>query len=256
MSEDNFGNAYMRNFSNQESREEEILDVVKNANKMLETHVIEDSKKMSKIVRKNVDIEEQEKSEEVLFDSLSSSVYEGALKGSDENSTKEEMERKLRTAIRRSVDMDEQNKSEEALVTSVVHAKESDGDNIVVSAVEVNIEAAKKRMAEDYAKRVEEIDAKEVALKCMTAIRRLSPKVTSLEQREGSALQALDHLRKENAVLRSSVKDFEQKLDSYMSVNRELITIVGKLADQKEKKGFFGWILAQFKRLVTSKKPS
>lgn len=79
---------------------------------------------------------------------------------------------------------------------------------------DITIEDAKVRVAENYKKEVEEVDAKEVALKCMEAIRQTLPKVHGLELREMDAKAQLsqlqndiDSLKRKNTILEKIAKE-------------------------------------------------
>lgn len=57
-------------------------------------------------------------------------------------------------------------------------------DKLAQIEIERGKTPAVERIKENYRKEVEEIDAKEIALKCIKSIRQIAPKVMGLEQRE------------------------------------------------------------------------
>jgi len=87
----------------------------------------------------------------------------------------------------------------------------------------VDIGTARKRLARKYKEEVENVDAKEIALKCLKSMRLALPKIQGLEGRESDVLFRLkslenkvDRLNTENEILKDIAKKSVQTINTVL----------------------------------------
>ena len=106
--------------------------------------------------------------------------------------------------------------------------------------VGVNYAEAKARLDENYKKEVEEVDAKEIALKCIKAMRQMSPQLAGVVQREKDwafKIQTLENV----------VRDLRTQLEAQEEIFRQMISMLNK---QKPKESRFSWIWNKLKTFL------
>lgn len=117
----------------------------------------------------------------------------------------------------------------------------------------LDLESAKKRLEDNYKKEVEQTDPKELSLKCIKAIRELSPKINGLVQREGDyshgikqnkldirKLQdSLSHLEGQNKALSADLFKLETSQQDLENRMDRLVEIVGKEINKKLPKPWY-----------------
>lgn len=94
----------------------------------------------------------------------------------------------------------------------------------------INLEEAKKRLETNYKKEVESVDAKEIALKSIKAIRLMSPQLAGVVQREKDVIMKVRSLEGEVKGLRIQVDVFSKHIISLQDQN---VTILKQLELQK-----------------------
>ena len=147
-----------------------------------------------------------------------------------------------------------------------------DIDNKVVEAyaikVNVNLEEGRRRLEENYKKEVESVDAKEVALKCIKALRIISPKVTGLELREIDTIHRVNDLIRDIKAENREIKEENREIkEENRKVIRSVYDLLNSMCEEADKlraevdelktqntKGFFGWIFRFFRNFLMNKK--
>ena len=128
------------------------------------------------------------------------------------------------------------------------------------TSINVDLETSKERVEKERLAKIEAIDAKEVANKCLLAIRQMSPKILGLTNREQDALFKLKQM--ETRVINSDtrIQQLENDIDELKETLRKSLDIVGKenreilnKISDTSKGGVFRWILVQLKRFLPNK---
>ena len=91
----------------------------------------------------------------------------------------------------------------------------------------LDLTEARKRLESNYKKEVEQVDAKEIALKCLKAIRSISPKVTGMEMREQDSILKIRGLE-------GTVRGLKNRLDAQETTFRKTIELIIEQSKPKE----------------------
>lgn len=113
------------------------------------------------------------------------------------------------------------------------------------NSVSVDLEAAKERMEKERQEKIDAIDPKEVANRCMNAIRQMSPKLRGMEQREQGTLYDIKELK-------TRVNSLETQLEQQKDVFIKAIQAI----NNENKGGLFTWISKQFRRFLPNREKS
>jgi len=97
----------------------------------------------------------------------------------------------------------------------------------------VDKETARERLNKKYKEEVESVDAKEIALKCMKAIRVTLPKVQGFEGRESDVLfrlknieRSIEKLENENMILKKIAKQSVETVNAILQESEQQKEII------------------------------
>lgn len=108
---------------------------------------------------------------------------------------------------------------------------------------------AKERLEENYKKEVESTKAKEIALKCIKAIRLLTPQIAGVVQREKDWMHKINRIESKVNSLEFSVKDMKEEMENQkLTFKKALVTLIELQARNKPPKGFWNRIKWIFKK--------
>lgn len=93
----------------------------------------------------------------------------------------------------------------------------------------VDLETARERLDKKYKAEVESVDAKEIALKCMKAIRTTLPKVQGLELREAELNRKFKVLEKAFWSLEKFVDKMDNEIDLLKKIAEQSVKTITEL---------------------------
>lgn len=104
------------------------------------------------------------------------------------------------------------------------------------SKYKISIESAKKRLDAKYQEEVNNVDAKEIALKCIKSIRTLAPRVHGVELRETDLNHALKEAKRDADQANRRCEDLENKIEMLTKIIRQSVDTINNIHRETEEK--------------------
>lgn len=104
----------------------------------------------------------------------------------------------------------------------------SDTNDGVVKAyatkLNIDMDTARERLEDNYKKEVEDVDAKEIALKCIKSIREMSPKLMGVVNREIDTVYKIQQIESTLSQVRIKLQDLQSLQEEVLNLRNELDT--------------------------------